>query len=331
LKVEVLSGKGCIGGNFVRVEDGDRVLIFDQGVRFDVLGRYYSGYIAPMGLHELREIGAVPRAEWYAGASAIYVSHMHLDHLGLLANIPSKVDVFLPNLSLYEAMEEKWWGSPTWLSMVPHKYYVRLEEARPLEADRNGVMALPVSHSAFPAYAFLYFGSDETLLYTGDFRVEGFCLRELWKNMPHMLEYLRENRDIRVDRLIVEGTNIGSFRPPVSPSEEEAMLNRILAGHSLAVATIHPLDAEYALFLSEKAAKRGRPLYIASSEAARLLDGLGGKPAEAAVLASHVKMPTRFDVKEADDVEGNALIITSYREVLTVLRELGDALPPTPQ
>jgi len=149
-----LAWKGCIGGNFVRVEDGDRVLIFDQGVRFDVLGRYYSGYITPMGLHELREIGAVPRAEWYAGASAIYVSHMHLNHLGLLANILSKVDVFLPNLSLYEAMEEKW-------------------------RDRNGVMALPVSHSAFPAYAFLYFGSDETLLYTGDFRVEGFCPQEL--------------------------------------------------------------------------------------------------------------------------------------------------------
>jgi len=129
--------------------------------------------------------------------------------------------------------------------------------------------------------------------------------------MPHMLEYLRENRDIRVDRLIVEGTNIGSFRPPVSPSEEEAMLNRILAGHSLAVATIHPLDDEYALFLSEKAAERGRLLYIASSEAARLLEGLGKKAAEAAVLASHVNVPTRFDVKEADDVEGNALIITS--------------------
>lgn len=34
-KVQVLAGKKSIGGNF-RVTDRDRVLIFDQGMRFDI-------------------------------------------------------------------------------------------------------------------------------------------------------------------------------------------------------------------------------------------------------------------------------------------------------
>ncbi|MEM2372606.1 MAG: hypothetical protein QW291_08820 [Thermofilaceae archaeon] len=56
---------------------------------------------------------------------------MHLNHLGLLANIPAKVKVYIPSLSVYEILEEKWRDSPTWLSMVPRKYYLELKEVRP--------------------------------------------------------------------------------------------------------------------------------------------------------------------------------------------------------
>ncbi|MEM2189188.1 MAG: hypothetical protein QXG35_07650, partial [Nitrososphaerota archaeon] len=124
VEVKVLSGARSIGGNFIRIEDRDRALIFDQGLRFDVMERFYRGFIAPKGLRELREIGAAPKAEWYEGANAIYISHMHLDHLGLLSNIPSRTKVYLPSLSIYEVLEEKWHNSPTWLSLIPRKYYV---------------------------------------------------------------------------------------------------------------------------------------------------------------------------------------------------------------
>ncbi|MEM3590473.1 MAG: hypothetical protein QW702_00020 [Candidatus Bathyarchaeia archaeon] len=67
VEVKVLSGARSIGGNFIRIEDGDRALIFDQGLRFDVMERFYRGFIAPKGLRELREIGAAPKAEWYGG------------------------------------------------------------------------------------------------------------------------------------------------------------------------------------------------------------------------------------------------------------------------
>ena len=97
VKVEVLSGRKSIGGNFVRLEDKDRVAVLDQRIRFDLMGAFYAGSIAPRGLRELREMGVVPKAEWYNGVSSIYISHMHLDHLGLLSNKPAKMRVHLPS------------------------------------------------------------------------------------------------------------------------------------------------------------------------------------------------------------------------------------------
>ncbi|MEM1660781.1 MAG: hypothetical protein QXR17_06565 [Candidatus Bathyarchaeia archaeon] len=332
VEVEVLSGARSIGGNFIKLKDGDRTLIFDQGLRFDVMGRFYTGSIAPKGLRELREIGAVPKAEWYDGANAIYISHMHLDHLGLLSNIPSKVKVYLPSLSLYEILEERWRVSSTWLSMVPRKYYVELEEATALEVDENNVMPLPVSHSAYPAYALLYFGSDETVLYTGDFRIEGLLRGEDFVRVHGglaMLEYLNENRDIKVDSLVMEGTNLGSIRAPISPSDEEAIFRRIIPAHSLIVATIHPLDLEYALFLDKLASEAERSFYVASESAAKLMETAASLQTNPKVIIDYVKNPSPFEGVCLEDLEENSILITSYHEVLDVLRDLKDvgALP----
>jgi ribonuclease J len=320
VKVEVLSGNRSIGGNFVRVEDGDRVLIFDQGIRFDVMKRFYAGFIAPRGLRELREIGAVPRVEWYNGAGAIYISHMHLDHLGLLSNIPARVEVYVPNLGVYELLEEKWSSSPSWLSMVPKKHYLKLCGLKPMEVDRNGVAALPVSHSAFPAYAFLYFGSDKTVLYTGDFRVEGFLDREEFEKVrggPGMLDYIREN-NIKVDVLVIEGTNLGSAKPPISPAEEHAMIVKILEGHSLVVSTAHPLDFEHAYFMM----KTDRPVYIASDSIAKFMEAAPQLPSEPKLLAEYVKAPLKFEASSMEELGDDSLVVASYYEVVDLLRDL---------
>jgi len=83
-----------------------------------------------------------------------------------LSNIPQEAKVKLPSMATYEDMEEKWGASPTWLSLIPRKYYIELEELQPLQTDKNNVMAVPVSHSAYPAYAFIYFGKKMKLCFT---------------------------------------------------------------------------------------------------------------------------------------------------------------------
>jgi ribonuclease J len=329
VKISVLGGAESIGGNFVRIEDGDRVLIFDQGIRFDVMANFYTPFITPRSVSELRDLGALPKAEWYEEAGEIYVSHMHLDHLGALSNIPEKANVHLPSLAIYERLEEMWRESPTWLSLIPRKYFINLVEQKPLEADKNNVMAIPVSHSAHPSYALLYFGRDETILYTSDFRVESFLEEEDFAKLKggvDLFTYLSENKDLRIDTLIIEGTNIGSSRPPITPSEASRMIVKLASSHRPIIATLHPLDVEYAYFLAKLAAKLDLKCYVASEHTAMLMES-PSQPIKPAIIEEYVSYPTFLERITLSEAEEQSLILVSYREVVDLLRDVASTKP----
>ncbi|RLI28988.1 MBL fold metallo-hydrolase, partial [Candidatus Bathyarchaeota archaeon] len=205
-----------IGGNCIRIEDKDRTLLFDQGIRFSRLSQYYSHRIEPKGIPELRRLGIIPPKETYRDVSAIYITHFHLDHLGLLANIPRRMIVKIPSPELFKVIERWYRMSPTWMAYIPPRYTTEIQKAIPLKADENNVMAIPVEHSIYPAYAYIYFGSDSTILYTGDLRITSILNPELHKELypTTLLNFLEEHQDIRIDNLIIEGTNLGA---PITP------------------------------------------------------------------------------------------------------------------
>ncbi|MEM3648087.1 MAG: MBL fold metallo-hydrolase [Thermoproteota archaeon] len=325
VEVKILNGSASIGGNFVRLEDGDTVIVFDQGLRFDVMSRYYSGFIAPRGVAELRSIGVIPKPEWYEDVSTVYISHMHLDHLGALSNIPQALKVKLPSIATYNDMEEKWSTSSTWLSLIPRKYYVELEELQPLQMDENGVMALPVSHSAYPAYAFIFFGKDETVLYTGDFRVESFLNQSLFRELNQgydLFAFLEEDKDVKIDTLIIEGTNIGSDRIPINPAEATEIMGKLVKGRRQLLATLHSLDVEYAYTLISIANKMDMQIAIASSPLARLLERIPYLPLKPQVVNEYVEYPAPFEATSIEDVKEKTMILVSYREMLELIKDL---------
>jgi len=327
IKINILGGAESIGGNFVKIEDGDRILIFDQGIRFDVMASYYTPLITPRSVAELRLLGALPNPQWYRGAKDIYISHMHLDHLGALSNIPEKMTVHLPSLTVYGIFEERWMESPTWLSLIPRKYYLNLEELKPLETDKNDVMAIPVSHSAHPSYAFLYFGKNETILYTGDFRVKSFLQEEEFikmKGSVDLFTYLRENKDLKIDTLIIEGTNIGSSRPPITPSEATQMIRKISSNHTPIIATLHPLDVEYAYFLVKLSTELNLKSYIASEHIASFLRNHLDQHLKStvSVIEEYVSRPWFPERSTLLEVEKRSIILVSYRELIDLLRDM---------
>ena len=58
VEVRVIQGSREIGGNCIWIKDRDRVLVFDQGIRFSALRTYYSYRIEPKGIPELRQVNA---------------------------------------------------------------------------------------------------------------------------------------------------------------------------------------------------------------------------------------------------------------------------------
>ncbi|MCD6256000.1 MAG: MBL fold metallo-hydrolase [Deltaproteobacteria bacterium] len=331
VEVKILNGSRSIGGNCVRIEDKDRVLIFDQGIRFDLMTKYYSSFIMPQSLTELRDIGIIPKPEWYEDVVSVYITHMHLDHLGVLSNIPKELTVYLPSISIYSYLEEKWSMSPTWTSLIPRKYYVEIEELNPLEADKNNVIAVPVSHSAYPSFALLYFGTDENILYTGDFRTESFLDKDEFFKLnkaQDLMSYLENNRDIKVDTLIIEGTNFGTTRLPISPSEAMSIAERLTSTSKSIIVTTHSLDLEYILAFLKIAAKYGLNCYIATTQITKLLETVPELPISPAIIEEHVTYPSHyFEKVSIDQVEPKALIFVSYRGVVDFLKDISSIQP----
>ncbi len=330
VKVEVLSGGNSIGGNFVRIEDSDTKIAFDNGMRFDLFKRFYSGFISPTGIGELRQLGIIPKEEWYSGLTDLYVSHLHMDHVGLPSNIPVELTLHVPGLEIYEHMEERWSKSPTWLSLAPRKYFVKVKEVKAGKLGEN-LEAIPVSHSAFPAYAFLYHGSDETVLYTGDFRLTSFLTEDEFESLygaPPLLKYL-EDSGTRVDKLIVEGTNFGVGRVPLLADEGLKLMERIMSTSRLTIATSHYLDLEFLRGVVK--ASPGSDVLIASKIMSEFItrDMFAGLQ-EPLVAEEYVKGVPDLEIASIYDFGFSgerSVILTSYYELIDLVKALKEWSP----
>ncbi len=108
-KVLVFSGLNAIGGNCVVVKSPAVSVMLDQGVNFMQLKNFYGFSIQPESVEELREMGVLPPREAYNDIEEVYISHLHLDHLGSL-NFPNDdISVYLPSADIAEVLSHSWW------------------------------------------------------------------------------------------------------------------------------------------------------------------------------------------------------------------------------
>ena len=308
VEVKVLAGQREIGGVCVRVEDRGEAIIFDQGVRFSVLSAYYSRRLEPRGVPELRSIGAIPPSEAFNGVKGVYVSHLHLDHVGLLGALPPKLKVYVPSLDALDLLKEWYAKSSSWLAWIPPRHAVEVEEARPYREDSNQVMALPVDHSSYPSTAYLYFGSDETVLYTGDLRLTPLLQGELHEALHGrtLTSFLEEER-VKVDCLILEGTNIGQPVSPTTPTQLTKLIEELARSGSSLMVALHHYDLDQALLTLRALKDAGRVPVVASS---RLADSLSLWRSKVRPLQSELEgvvvltpeKPYPFESIEAEEV-----------------------------
>uniref|UniRef100_A0A7J3X5W3 MBL fold metallo-hydrolase n=1 Tax=Thermofilum pendens TaxID=2269 RepID=A0A7J3X5W3_THEPE len=305
VRVEVVQGASEVGGTCVRVADGDRVLVFDQGLRFSRFRRLYGFRVRPRGPDELRELGVLPGIEVLEGAEALYITHFHLDHLGLLGDLPDELVIRAPSRDAL-GLVEKWYSeAPDWTAFIPPRYSAVVEEAEPRVTDKRGVMALPVPHSAYPSTAYLYFGSDATVLYTGDLRLEALAQAgQLYRCT--LFSFFEENPDVRVDKLVVEGTNFGRPVWPLSWEDALPLLRRLLALRGPLLIALHRLELDlFAALLGELRAA-GRRVVVASKKLLDVVElwfGRLGLPAEGLLRAPALaEEPSSIELAGPEDL-----------------------------
>lgn len=327
VKIKVYGGFNEIGGNCIVIEEGSRKIVFDNGIRFPIIKKWYGGRIEPLGASELRAIRAIPPLEVFQGASTLYISHFHLDHAGLLSSIPHEVSIMVPSISVLDKTLKSWYKtSQNWLAYVSPDYTTQIKEIESKKEDENRVMAIPVSHGCFPAYSFLYYGDDLTIFYSGDFRFE-----PLTNLVPQFDEILRELGIEGVDIALVEGTNFSADYAPITTTMFREHLSLILREKELVSVSIDPLDLETFLTTLELSLLLGRDLVIGSERLLWMIDEIEKLKPEALdkiYISEELQVPTPLLTKNVSLVNDvfknpeNYVVLIEPVGLLQILRKL---------
>jgi len=292
VKIRIYGGFREIGGNCVVIQDGDRKIVFDDGIRFSPLRKYYRGRIEPLGVLELRSVGAIPPAEVYSEATAVYISHFHLDHVGLLGAIPPGVRIKVPSTEILDKTLGSWYKKTSnWLAYIPPDYGAKIEEVKPGVEDENGVIAIPVSHSGYPAYSFLYRGGNATIFYSGDLRVEPLASVHSGTELIQSIDSL----DLEsVDVALIEGTNFSSDHMVITPSIFREHISLVFKEYEFASISIDPLDLEAFASVLDSSMLMERGLVIGSERLIWMVDELEkalSKPLDNIYILEELEVP----------------------------------------
>lgn len=190
MKVNIIRGKNQIGGNIIEISTEKTKILLDAGLELD------GGNTLPdiRGLFD------------FAGYNAIFVSHYHSDHLGLVYRAHKDIPVYMGEgcyniIRASDRYKEQETITPKGFLRNRHKIVIGDITVTPFLCD----------HSAFDSYMLLCEAQGESVLYTGDFRSNG--------RKP--FEWLLNSLPRKVDKLICEGTTLS--RDGYVPQTETAL------------------------------------------------------------------------------------------------------------
>jgi ribonuclease J len=230
--ITVHRGTNEIGGSCVEIEsDGNRVFI-DAGSPLDG-----SSATLPSSINT---------------ADAIFISHCHQDHYGLLEELPNRLPVYMGEVGWDLICAAKMFrGQP-----APKRNIAFIKGQAPIAIGGMKVTPYLVDHSAPDAYAFLIEAAGKKVFYTGDFRGHG--------RKAYLFKKLIQNPPQGIDALLLEGTVLG--RPGKPSLDETGVENHILealkaeSGPAFFICSGQNVDRIVSAF---RAAKRaGRKLVI---------------------------------------------------------------------
>lgn len=237
LTVTVHRGTRAIGGSCIEISApcGAR-LILDVGRPLD----------APRDA-----TGLLPSTLERQGPATVLISHPHMDHWGLIDELPTHWPVWTGAASA-ELMRLT---AGLFGRVIDRELHNWSSRAEPFNVGPFTITPFLTDHSAFDAYMLLIESAGRRILYTGDFRSHG--------RKASLVERMIASPPPDIDVLIMEGTNLRSDKPVIT---ESALENDFIAlaqetpGHLFVQWSAQNVDRTVTLY---RAAKRsGRNLVV---------------------------------------------------------------------
>lgn len=177
--INIIRGQNQIGGSIVEVATKKTRIVFDVGINLDEK--------ETIDIPKIEGLFVEPKLY-----DAVFISHYHADHIGLL-------DFVVPDIPIF--MGEKSYN----IFKSASDYRQKNISFKPtFICDRTAITVGDITitpflcdHSAFDSYMFLIEADEKKVLYTGDFRANGrLDFDVLLSALP------------KVDALIIEGTTL---------------------------------------------------------------------------------------------------------------------------
>lgn len=240
MNLTIHRGAAEIGGSCVEIATSRTRIIFDAGLPLDDARK-----------DELPDVPGLFRTG--PGIDAIFLSHSHPDHSGLLCRTNSPIPVYLSRGCSKMLMASSLYaGQPG----LPRARQHITKSAVPVTVGDIVVTPFDVDHSVFGACALLVEADGKRVLYSGDLRLHG--------RKPGMADRLiRHIKNNPLDVLLMEGTHVGSRRKAgLTESElEEVLTRRFMQATSLALGFFSPQNLDR-LVSFYRAARRSDRVFV---------------------------------------------------------------------
>ncbi len=205
MEIFIHRGQNQIGGSIIEINTDSTKIFLDVGIELDG-----------------NENIVVPQIEGlfcgHKNCDAVFISHYHGDHIGLLNSILPDIPVFMGESAfmIFSASAEY-----RDIEVIKKPIFIRSKE--PIAIGDIKLTPFTCDHSAFDSFMFLIEADGKSVLYTGDFRANGrLDYGELLKEIP------------KVDVLIIEGTTLSreEYRTNIQEEELEDIAVNYLNKHS---------------------------------------------------------------------------------------------------
>ena len=186
MKIRILRGTNQIGGSSVIIATENAKVVIDFGSELN---------------DNPQKLEVCGLTSGKSDINAVFFSHNHGDHVGLIDTINNDIPIYMgkTSLELLKMFAER---------TKERQYKLKtLDRVKTFEKEEKitikDIIVTPyyVDHSAFDAYMFLIEAEGKKILYTGDFRDHGFIGRKGF-------EYTLMNHIGKVDAVICEGTTL---------------------------------------------------------------------------------------------------------------------------
>jgi ribonuclease J len=245
MKLIVHRGTEEIGGTCIEVATDRTRILLDVGLPLPPLDG--DGPIAKLPASLGNEDRQRP--------DALFLSHAHGDHSGLIPALPSEIPIYLSRISSKILMAGECFAGGK-VSLNDRKA-ITLKEWNPVTCGDIKVTPIPVDHSVPGAMAFLVESDSRRILYSGDLRWHG--------PRPEMMDRLISHlRTSPLDALLMEGTSLGAEqRESITEADvTERIAGRLRSSSRLALAMFSPQNVDRLHTMIEAAAQSQRSLVL---------------------------------------------------------------------